>query len=85
MLLEQGWEDEEHRIWERYNEPLGPDGAAMIEYIKTKGCRRPVLGKYFDLAETIRECHDSNSSGENNPNINNEERVSEFFDSDSDV
>lgn len=34
---------------------------AMIEYIKTEGCRRLVLGKYFDPAETVRECHDYSS------------------------
>ncbi|KAG9874518.1 hypothetical protein KCV05_g22649, partial [Aureobasidium melanogenum] len=59
VLLEQGWEEEEQRTRERYNEALGPDGAAMIEYIKTEGCRRLVLGKYFDPADTIKECHDS--------------------------
>lgn len=66
VLLEQGWEEEEQRTQERYNEALGPDGAAMIEYIKTEGCRRLVLGKYFDPADTIKECHDSNSSSSDN-------------------
>jgi superfamily II DNA helicase RecQ len=43
VLLEQGWEEEQQRMRERYNEPLGPDGAAMIEYIKTEGCRMPLI------------------------------------------
>lgn len=64
VLLEQGWEEEEQRTRERYNEALGPDGAAMIEYIKTEGCRRLVLGKYFDAADTIKECHDSSSDND---------------------
>jgi hypothetical protein len=50
----------------------------MMDYIKTEGCRRLVLGKYFDPAETIRECHNNSSSGDNN----NEETE---FDSDSKV
>jgi len=66
VLLEQGWEEEEQRTRERHNEALGPDGAAMIEYIKTEGCRRLVLGKYFDAADTIKECHDSSSDNDDN-------------------
>ncbi|CAD0011788.1 unnamed protein product [Aureobasidium pullulans] len=61
VLLEQGWEEEERRTRELFNEAPGPDGMAMIEYIKTEGCRRLVLGKYFDPAETVRECHDYSS------------------------
>ncbi|CAD0085033.1 unnamed protein product, partial [Aureobasidium mustum] len=72
VLLEQGWEEEEQGTRERYNEALGPDGAAMMEYIKTEGCRRLVLGKYFDAAETIQECHDSSSSGSDNNNSETE-------------
>lgn len=37
----------------------------MIEYIKTEGCRRLVLGKYFDPVETIKECHDYSSDSDN--------------------
>jgi hypothetical protein len=62
----------------------------MMDYIKTEGCRRVVLGKYFDPAETIRECHDSSSSGDDNnnddDNNNNNNEETEFdSDSDSDV
>jgi hypothetical protein len=73
VLLEQGWEEGEQRTRERYNEALGPDGAAMIEYIKTEGCRRLVLGKYFDPAETIKECHDYSSDSDNDSDSDNKD------------
>jgi hypothetical protein len=48
VLSEQGWEEEEERTRERYNEAIGLGGAAMMEYIKIEGRQRLALGKYFD-------------------------------------
>ncbi|CAD0099048.1 unnamed protein product [Aureobasidium mustum] len=74
VLLEQGWEEEEQRTREHHNEALGPDGAAMIEYIKTEGCRRPVLGRYFDPADTIKECHDSSGDSDDSETDSDEQQ-----------
>jgi hypothetical protein len=47
----------------------------MIEYIKTEGYRRLVLGKYFDLVETIKEYYDySSNSDSDNDNDNDSDR-----------
>jgi hypothetical protein len=53
VLLEQGWEKKEdagrrrrRKIWDR-------DESAMVEFVKTRECRRLVLGEHFDRGEPV--------------------------------
>lgn len=51
VLLEQGWEEREDAIRRRRRKAWDRDERAMVEFVKTRGCRRLVLARYFDRGE----------------------------------
>ena len=55
ILLEKGWWEEEVRKRRRWNEALTEDDQAMIDFVQIEGCRRLVLGRYFDRAAVTTE------------------------------
>jgi hypothetical protein len=53
VLLEQGWEGREDAMRKRRRMISSHDERAMVEFVKTRACRRLILAKYFDRAEPV--------------------------------
>ena len=53
VLLEQGWEGREDAIRKRRRILPSLDECAMVEFVKTRACRRLVLAKHFDRIEPV--------------------------------
>ena len=53
VLLEQGWEGREDAIRKRRRILPSLDECAMVEFVKTRACRRLVLARYFDRIEPV--------------------------------
>jgi superfamily II DNA helicase RecQ len=51
VLLEQGWEEREDSNRRRRRKAWDCDERAMVEFVRTRGCRRLVLARYFDRGE----------------------------------
>ena len=56
VLVEDGWEEREVAVREQYHEGMSRECAAMEEFVKTGGCRREVLSRFFDGSIGDGEC-----------------------------
>jgi superfamily II DNA or RNA helicase len=53
VLLERNWEAQEDTQRQRWRREWSPDELAMVDFVKTKECRRLVLAKNFDTVRPV--------------------------------